>query len=141
MVLKIAISSLNQKPEIFEWVVWNLPISNKDWKIFSRDTSNCRIGINIIENKISKYSDDIPLLWLGDKQLPTHCNFATSLVGDKTIREEYADELPFSYIYALARIASTRTSLSKGVRRHDGAKGVRRHDGSIFVVFQDKLRC
>jgi hypothetical protein len=111
MALKITIASSHIEPEIFDGVVWTLPISNKDLKMFSKDASNCRIGIDIMENKTSKYGQEIPLYWLRDNQLPTRCSVGTSLPGKKTIRQEYADELPFAYMCALR--CSPQTSIPK----------------------------
>ncbi|MGB8938225.1 MAG: hypothetical protein WCC17_24295 [Candidatus Nitrosopolaris sp.] len=52
-------------------------------------------------------------LWLGDKQLPTHCNFATPLVGDKTIREEYAGRKLFSILYMVLVLSNPISYNSK----------------------------
>lgn len=113
MVLRIEISSLSTKTdEVFEGLVWTIPIHNKDWKIFSKDASDYSVWINIIENNTSKYDQAIPLYWLRGRQLPKKkCNLGASLVGTKTPRDEYADRLPFAYMTALA--ASSTTSLSK----------------------------
>jgi hypothetical protein len=110
----ITITSLSPEEEAFEGVVWCLPILHSKWKVFSTNTSNCRIWINIIENNTAKYDQGIPLYWLRGRQLPKKCHLGASLVGTKTPRKEYADRLPFAYLTALDDIASSNTSLPKG---------------------------
>ena len=112
----ITITSLSHDPETFDGIVWTLPISNKDFGRFSRDTSKCFIGINIMENNINRFPHEIPLFWLRGHQLPTKCNVGASLASNREIREDYADELAFAYLGALTHVTSTRASLPKGSR-------------------------
>ncbi len=109
----ISISVGSSKTEIFEGLVWGLPIYNKDWKIFSMNASGCRIEINIMKNNTSIYDQHIPLYWRRGKKLPEICSIDT-MKGIETSREEYASGLPFAYMYALAGIASSTTLLPKG---------------------------
>lgn len=51
----ISISGGSPKTEIFEGLLWGLPIYNKDWKIFSTNASRCRIEINIMKNNTTIY--------------------------------------------------------------------------------------
>jgi hypothetical protein len=110
----ITITSLSSKEEVFERVIWCIPILHSRWKVFSTNLSNCRIRINIIENNIAKYDRYIPLNWLRGRQLPKKCLLGASLVGTKTPRKEYADRLPFAYLTALDYTASGTTPISKG---------------------------
>jgi hypothetical protein len=69
-----------------------------------------------MENGINRYPNEIPLFWLRGNQLPTSCHAGMSPSDNRELREEYSNQLPFSYLGALTNIASTSTSLSKGGR-------------------------
>ena len=110
----ITITSLSPGDEVFEGVVWCIPILHSKWKAFSTNMSNCRISINIIENNTAKYDQDIPLDWRRGERLPEKCHLGASLVGTMTPRKEYAYRLPFAYLTTLAYTASSTAPISKG---------------------------
>jgi hypothetical protein len=104
---------IRHSDNIFQGICWVLPIVHEKWKIFSVNTSDCRIEVNIIENDMTKSNQDIPLYWRRGKDLPEECRIDT-MSGTDISRQELASGLPFAYMYALARIASVIAPLSKG---------------------------
>jgi hypothetical protein len=82
----------NHKQEIFQAIRWYLPISHEKWKIFSINTSGCRIEINIMKNNTTICDQDIPLYWRRGRKLPEKCSIDTMYgtnTPDRNLQVDY----------------------------------------------------
>jgi hypothetical protein len=104
---------IRHSQEIFQGFCWVLPIVHEKWKIFSVNTSDCHIVVNITENDMTKFNQAIPLYWRRGKELPEECRI-DMMSGTDISRHKLASGLPFAYMYALAHITSVPAPLSKG---------------------------
>ena len=103
----------SKDPEIFESIIWTIPILNREKHQLTIQATQCSAKIRFNINRVA-VGNEVSLLWRTYDDLPAVCTTDYTLLAIKDRREEYKEVLAYHYVDRIKSNSWEETTILKG---------------------------